>query len=145
MSHRKRLPHSARQKVIVPRHDGAKIFPDQVRVIVYRFAKEQKIMPCSASFSRYVVATETESKIASTATSFPSRTGTPSCSKASSTSLLKRYSRPFAVRLPAGKRSYRRSFRMMAQSNSCSPDSSIYRSALSASAVHPCPARLYRH
>ncbi len=145
MSHRKRLPHSARQKVIVPRHDGAKIFPDRVRVIVYRFAKRTENNALFRQFFTVCGRYGDRVKIASTATSFPSRTGTPSCSKASSTSLLKRYSRPFAVRLPAGKRSYRRSFRMMAQSNSCSPDSSVYRSTPSASAVHPCPAGLYRH
>ncbi len=71
MSHRKRLPHSARQNsASFPGTTVPKIFLTGSGVIVYRFAKEQKIMPCSPVFHGIVVATETESKIASTATSF---------------------------------------------------------------------------
>ncbi len=75
---------------------------------VYRFAKRTENNALFRQFSRYVVAYETESK--------NRIDGDPSLrepkSKAARRRLQplysKRYSRPFAVRLPAGKRSYRR-------------------------------------
>ncbi len=87
-------------------------------------------MPCSAS-SRYVVATETNQKSHRRLNLLPFRE--PERQAVSegvffNLSLPKRHSRPFAVRPFGWETCRRRSFRMMAQSNSCN-HSSVYRSA----------------
>jgi hypothetical protein len=57
------------EKVVVRRNDRAEIFLDKVGMIRDRLAeKEQKMMPCFASSSLNVVATDTLSSTASTAT-----------------------------------------------------------------------------